>query len=127
MHKPTLQWYREAKLYTGYDDCYRNNINSDYLAKARTNCLQLEEYFNRRNRNYDKTCKLCNQEEENLEHFLVVCPRLQSKRDPAIMDQWNNLDTRTQTASILFKEKDYNRTGAMIRKMWLYRKDLKPP
>ena len=106
----------------------RNNTNSDYLAKARTNYLQLEEYFGRRNRNYDKTCKLCSQEEENLKHFLVVCPRLQSKRDPTIMDQWNNLDTRTQTASILFKEKDYNRTGATIRKMWLYRKDLlKPP
>ena len=66
LNKPTLQYYREAKLYIGYDDCYRNNVNSDYLAKARTNCLQLQEYFGRRNRNLDKTCKLCNQGEENL-------------------------------------------------------------
>ena len=79
VQRPTLQWYREAKLYIGYDDCYRNNSNSDYLAKARTNCLQLEEYFDRRNRNHDTTCKLCNQGEKKLEHFLVVCPRLQAK------------------------------------------------
>ena len=128
LHKPTLQWYREGKLYIGYDYCYSNNASSDYLAKARTNSLQLEEYYGRRNRNHKKTCKLCNQGKENLEHFLVVCPRLQQKRDPAIMNKWIDQSTKTQTASILFKDKDYYRTGAMIRKMWLYRKDLlKPP
>ena len=114
LHKPTLQWYREAKLYIGYDECYRNNTNSDYLAKARTNCLQVEEYFGRGVRNYDKTCKLCRQGEENLEHFLVICPKLQSKINPAVIDQWKDLSTKIQTANILFKDKEYNRTGNMI-------------
>ena len=128
LSKPTLQYYREAKLYIGYDDCYRNNVNSDYLAKARTNCLQLQEYFSRRNRNLDKTCKLCNQGEENLEHFMILCPNLQGKRDMALINKWKNQDTKIQTANILFKEKDYNRTGAMIRRLWLCKKDLlRPP
>ena len=129
MHgKPSLQWYREAKLYIGCDECYRNNTNSDYLAKARTNCLQLEEYYSRGVRNYDKTCKLCKQGEEDLEHFLVICPKLQSRGNPEVTDKWKNLSTKQQTANILFKEKEYNRTGDMIKKMWLYRKDLlKPP
>ena len=41
LNKPTLKWYREVKLYIGYGGCYRNNRNSEYLAKARTNSLQL--------------------------------------------------------------------------------------
>ena len=81
LNKPTLQWYSEAKLYIGYDNCYRNNRNSEYLAKARTNSLQLEEQLGRGRRYYDITCKLCGHEEGNLKHFMVKCPRLQSKRD----------------------------------------------
>ena len=54
MNKFTMKYYREANPYIGYGDCYRNNANSDYLAKTRTNCLQLQEYFRRRDRNIDK-------------------------------------------------------------------------
>ena len=45
LYIPTLRWYREVKLYIGYDKCYNNSKNSEYLAKARTNALQLEEYW----------------------------------------------------------------------------------
>ena len=37
--------------------------------------------------NYDKTCKLCGQEEEDLEHFIVRCPELEGKRNPEIMEE----------------------------------------
>ena len=128
LNKPTLQWYREAKLYIGYDNCYRNNRNYEYLTKARTNPLQLEEQLGRGRRDYDKTCKLCGQEEENLEHFMVKCPRLQYKRDIKATRLWEDQDTGKQTAYMLFKDKNYERMGNMIRKMWLHRKELlKPP
>ena len=120
----TLQWYNEAKRYIGYDECYRNNKNSEYLAKARTNSLQLEEHLGRGRRNYDKTFKLCSLEEEDLEHFLLKCPRLQCKRDKEAIKPWENLDTKKQTAYILFKDKNYERSGNMIRKMWLHTKEL---
>ena len=68
LNTPTLQWYREGKSHIGYDNCYRNTRRSEYLAKAQTHSLQLEEPLGRRNQNYDKTCKLCHIE-ENLEHF----------------------------------------------------------
>ena len=54
LHKPTLQWHREGKLSIKYDYCYSNNTSSNYLAKAWTNTLQLEEYFERRNKEHDK-------------------------------------------------------------------------
>ena len=58
----SLKWYRQGKESIGYDKCYSNNINSTYLAKARTNSLQLEEQVGRARRDNDKTCKLCRQE-----------------------------------------------------------------
>ena len=66
--------------------------------------------------------KLCSQEEEDLEHFLVKCPMLQSKRNSEAIEKWEHLDTKKQTAYLLFKDKDFDRIGNMIKRMWLHRK-----
>ena len=58
LHNSTLIWYREAKLYIGYDKCYSNSKNSVSLAKARINALQLEEHLGRGRREADNTCRL---------------------------------------------------------------------
>ena len=74
--KETLKWYKAGKKKIQYDLCYRNGFNSKLLARARTNTLQVEEVIQRRNREHDKTCRLCGREEEDLKHFLISCPRL---------------------------------------------------
>ena len=111
--------------------CYSNNINSTYLAKARTNSLQLEDHFGRGMPGYDKTCKLCKTEEEDLEHFLVRCPDLDQKRNKEIMEQSTPMTSEERTLYILFKSKQYQEVGKMIRNIWEYRKHrkdkLKPP
>ena len=84
-HKPTMKWYRIGKGKIEYEMCYRNNTCSTYLAKARTNSLQLEEHLGRGLPNYDTTCKLCGQEED-LEHFIVRCPELEGKRILGLME-----------------------------------------
>ena len=106
LNKPTLKWYREGKTKIQYDLCYNNSANSDFLAKARTNTLHLEEYYARRNRNHDKTCKMCGLADEDLEHFLVICPVLEIRRDREIMETWQSNDTKKQTVDILFNEKN---------------------
>ena len=79
-----------------------------------------------RNRNHDKTCRLCGL--EDLQHFLITCPMLENKRDREIMESWRNIDKKKQTVDILFNEKRYDKTGGMIKAMWLHRKDLlRPP
>ena len=55
LQKPTLKWYREVKLCIGYDRCYNNSKNSEYLEKPRTSSLQLEEHLDRGKEGYDKT------------------------------------------------------------------------
>ena len=34
------------------------------------------------------------------------------------MEPWKNMETKQQTANILFKETNYERTANMIKKMW---------
>ena len=43
MEKSTLDLYRKAKKKMGYGECYSNSEESDLLAKARTNSLNLNE------------------------------------------------------------------------------------
>ena len=111
--------------------CYQNNISSTYLAKARTNSLQLEEHIGRGIPNYDKTCKLCGTGEEDLEHFLVKCPELERKRDPEIMEMELPMTSEEKTSHTLFKNMQYQKLAKMIRGMWEYRKyrkdNLRPP
>ena len=45
--KSTLKHYAEGKTRIGYEHCYRNNANSTYYARARTNSLKLEEAMGR--------------------------------------------------------------------------------
>ena len=98
------------------------------LAKARTNTLQVEEVLHRRNRDHDKTCKLCGAEEEDLKHFVLSCPRLRSKRNNGLMRKWRNEDKDQQLVDMLYNEKDYDKVRGMIREMWNLRKDLlRPP
>ena len=122
-----MQWYKLGKGKIGYELCYRNSKQSTYLAKARTNSLQLEDHLGRGIENYNKTCKMCKQEDENLEHFLIKCPALQGKSDLTIINTYTSLTPEQQTAHILFKEKQYENTAKMIKNMWDYRKDLLRP
>ena len=128
LHRPTLMGYREVKLCISYDKCYNNSKNSEYLAKARTNALQLEEHLGRGKADADTTCRLCKQGEGNLEHFMVECPELETKRENRIISKWRSQNKTQMTANILFKEKDHQSVGGMIKRMWLHRKELmKPP
>ena len=120
--KVSLKWYSQGKEKIEYDNCYSNNINSTYLAKARTNSLQLEDHLGRGVPEYDRTCKLCKIEKEDLEHFLIKCPELEIKRNKKIMEDKEEMTAEEKSIQILFKEKHYNETGKIIRSMWEYRK-----
>ena len=77
--------------------------------------------------NYEKNCKLC-KTEEDLKHFLTKYPKLTCHRDKEILEKYRNQDTKKQTEDIPFNNKEYRREGKVIRKMWLFTKELlKPP
>ena len=126
--KETLKWYRRGKNKIGYEDCYRNTYGSKLLARAKTNTLQVAEFVHRRDRNHNKICELCGMEDEDLKHFLLICPRLRSRRNRGLMRKWCNIDKDQQMVDLLFNEKDYDKIRKMIKSMWSLRKDLlRPP
>ena len=69
--KVSLRFYIKEKMEIKYELCYRNNRNSMFYARARTNTIKLEEHKGRGIKGYNKTCKLCNEETEDLVHFIV--------------------------------------------------------
>ena len=113
-----------------YGNCYRNNGHSVYLAKSRTNTFQFEEHLGRGQPNYNTNCKLCGLGEENLEHFLVECQKLEEKRNPSIMEGPLML-SEEKTIQILFRNKNHQKIALIVKNMWNLRKkmrdDLRPP
>ena len=107
----------------GYEFCYRNNANSMFFARARLNSLKLEEAMGRGKKFYNKTCKLCKHEEEDLLHFLIECPCLERKRNYEILDR-RIQEPRYRLIKCLFKQKKYQETGKMIKEMWYTRRNM---
>ena len=120
--KKILKYYREGKGKLQYEFCYRNNLNSMFYARARLNALGLEEAKSRGKKFYNKTCKLCNQGEEDLMHFLLVCPSLEKGRDYNIINK-SIEEPKTRLIDCLFRNKEYQKVGKMIKNMWGIRKD----
>ena len=123
VNKSTLKYYKEGKTKIGYELCYRNNANSMFLARARTNSLKLEEAIGRGNAFYNRTCKLCNQGEEDLVHFIVECPTLERKRNYELLDS-RILDPKDRMVKLLFKQNKFQETGKMIKNMWYSRRAI---
>ena len=123
VNKSTLKYYKEGKTKIGYELCYRNNANSMFLARARTNSLKLEEAIGRGITFYNRTCKLCNQGEENLVHFIVECPALERKRNYELLDSRIS-DPKERMVKLLFKQRKFQETGKMIKNMWYSRRAI---
>ena len=107
MKMTTMKWYVEAKMRIRYDNCYTNSTTSKFLAKARTNSLKIREVIGRtkenKQNNFDTTCQLCGTEEEDLEHFLLKCRKLEEKRNKEVMDKVKEVKEENRMAYILFK------------------------
>ena len=121
--KSTLKYYKEGKTKIGYELCYRNNINSMFLARARINSLKLEEAMGRGKAFYNKTCKLCKQGEEDLLHFLIECPALERRRNYEILDRKIQVP-EDRLMQCLFRQKRFQETGKMVKEMWYTRKNI---
>merc|ERR1711942_644294 len=121
INKSTLKYYIEGKAKIGYESCYRNNANSLFYARARTNSLKLEEAKGRGNIHYNRNCKLCSLGEEDLVHFTMECPALEGKRDYNLIDK-NILDPEQRMIMLLFKQRKYQEVGKMIKNLWYRRK-----
>ena len=107
-----------------YENCYKNNRQSAFQAKARTNSPQLEDHLAKGKPNYDKTCKLCQDGKEDLDHFMITCEKLESARNKTIVKNTNK-PVQERAVEILFKSKNIQEIAMMIKNMWELRKRLR--
>ena len=121
--KTSLRIYNLEKKDIGYEFCYRNNGYSRFLARARTNALQLEEHKGRGQKNYNTNCKLCGEEKEDMVHFLTKCKNLEIKRDYNIIDKdISNLEERMRI--LLYRNENHQEVGRLVKNLWTLRKEL---
>ena len=121
--KISLRYYIQGKEQVGYENCYRNNTNSIFLARARTNTLKLEEHKGRGIPGYDKTCKLCKRSEENIVHFTMDCEELEEIRNYNLIDsRLENSEERMIT--LLFYNDNFQEIGYMLKRLWKKRRNL---
>ena len=122
--RSTLKYYREGKTGIGYDKCYRNNVNSMFLARARVNSLGLEEVKGRGVPGYNKICKLCGLEVEDILHFTMTCPILEKTRSRHKVINKNIKDSRERMVELLFRQNEHQKVGNLLRSLWNKRKQI---
>jgi len=119
----SLRFYVQEKKEIHYDLCYRNNNNSTFYARARINALKLEEHKGRGIEGYNKKCRLCGEEDEDLVHFISKCKKLEQVRDYNLLDR-NISDPEDRMRILLYRDDRSWRVGKLIRDLWDLRRKL---
>ena len=121
--KQSLRFYIKEKSEIQYDLCYRNSLSSTFYARARINSLKLEEQKGRGKVNYNKSCRLCEEEEEDLVHFITKCKNIEQKRDYNLLDR-EIKDPEERMRTLLFRKERRQDIGKMIKNLWDLRRQL---
>ena len=123
--KTSLRFYIQEKRDIKYDLCYRNSLDSTFYAKARINALKLEEQIGRGKENYNRNCKLCGKEDEDMVHFIIKCEKLEEGRNQDLLEAGVR-DPEEKMRILLFRNERRQEVGKMIRTLWeSRRKQLK--
>ena len=84
--KTSLALYKEGKTEIRNEQAiYDNTYSTDIMFPARTNTLKLG--WRKAHANESTKCPMCDEEEENLEHFILNCRGLQEIREISVMLQ----------------------------------------
>ena len=122
-NKTSLRFNVKEKKEIRYDLCYRNNNKSMFYARARINALKLEEHKGRGIEGYNKICKLCEEEEEDLVHFVSKCRKLETVRDYNLLDR-NISDPEERMRKLLYRDERSWKIGKLIKDLWDLRREL---
>ena len=124
INKSTLSLYSQYKLNIEEESWYRNGFKYSIMMKVRSNSLKL----NWRNWGFEqqKICSLCNEGIETLEHFIILCHKLQSSRNKYIeLQKPIKEDNRKTIASVILLDENREQSNEyyinMIYHLWLIR------
>ena len=123
VRKVSLRFYIQEKNKIKYEFCYRNNRNSLFFARARTNTIKLEEHKGRGLIGYDKTCKICKECNEDIVHFIIDCKKLENIGNYDLIDR-NLSSSEEKMRKLLFRNNRFQEIGNMIKNLWTEREKI---
>ena len=100
---------------------YYNNSKSLLMYRYRTNTLNLND--RKRYKNENTKCDLCEEENENMEHFLLECKALDNERKEIVELQRPRIENKNELLSQILFRNDVN-MELRLQKLWLKRLDL---
>ena len=96
---------------------YDNSKESELLFRARSNTLGLND-FNRHKGGVTR-CELCDADWEDIEHFMLECPKLSVCRDNALIREIGGPGTnRERLGKLLFCNNRIEDVKALLGKLW---------
>ena len=102
----TLKMYMNYKSDIKDEAIYDNRISSMWLFRARSNSLKLNQrayFFKPNHKIEDKICGLCEDEEESLEHFMLICKKLEGKRNNELINRFRGSNIKETLGLLLFE------------------------
>ena len=125
-NKTSLARYRINKTKIEEIKWFRNSFKFSILMRARADALNLNW---RRSIQNDKTCKLCQINDETLKHFLLDCTKLQTTRNRFIELQLPRIqnDDKIINKLLMFEidnDSDPDTYADIILQLWQHRKKL---
>ena len=122
--KRSVKLYKENKPEIKEEHFYDNTPSSITLFRCRTNTLQLND--RKRFSGEDTKCIACEEENENLEHFILYCERYQCVRNKSNL--FNRPYQENKLSDLLFeKEGDIKVVKRLVHSMWSIREKLLQP
>ena len=119
--KSSLRIYRKWRTEIGgQEKIYDNRQTSEILYKCRTNTLKLKD--RNRFRNEETKCEMCEEEKEDLKHFLLWCPAYSDVRQKNIkLQQPYKEEEDDIIGELLFGNENIEETKITIHKFWKIR------
>lgn len=115
-NKSSVKIYKDFKKRMKDDGCYDNKFSSVLLFRARSNTLKLN--IRKRHQNGDTKCELCEEEREDLTHFIIDCKELEGSRDKEIMKEHYDTNKEEMIGKILHTKEKIEAVKNMLEKMW---------
>ena len=112
--------YREWKKKIREETFYDNTEGSTILFRARANSMRLN--YNRRHTGGDTTCEICGEGQEDLEHFILKCSKLEGKRMVELLGD-RGREEKEIIGELLFSGERIQDVKDMLGRMWREREN----
>ena len=112
--------YREWKKKIKEERFYDKTEGSIVLFGARANSLRLN--YSRRHTGGDTTCEICGEGQEDLEHFILKCSKLEGKRMIELLGD-RGREEKEIIGELLFSGERIQDVKDMLGRMWREREN----